>query len=379
MRNSILFICAATLIPPPAILAQNLSVGVLAGGSLTKSFPTDSLPGDPLGSIFYSQSRDYLAGGTVEIRLPASFSLEVDGIFRKLHLTMAGLEPNGALNSVSPSPVITWEFPILAKYHFERGTVRPFVEAGPSFRTAGNLNGANPSHSGITAGAGVEMRVRGFAIAPAIRYTRWQADGKAIEGLQTAPDQVELLAEFSRAFQSESPSANATGRRISLGATVGVSLTDDYQYQAPVVLGGVTQTLRTGVHDAIAGPMAEFGTANWSVEVGAVYRSLRQNVILTSSSMPGAGTETGHLSTWEFPVLGKYKLPLAPSARPFVEAGPSFRIPWSVSNFGIAIGIGVQTQLGKLKISPETRYTRWQRDGQGTGVDQLELLFGFAL
>jgi hypothetical protein len=40
--------------------------------------------------------------------------------------------------------------------------------------------------------------------------------------------------------------------------------------------------------------------------------------------------------------------------------------------------MGLQTRLGKLKVSPETRYTRWQRDGQDTGTDQVELLVGFA-
>jgi len=34
---------------------------------------------------------------------------------------------------------------------------RPFIELGPSFRTAHNKSGTEPSNYGITGGAGVEM------------------------------------------------------------------------------------------------------------------------------------------------------------------------------------------------------------------------------
>ena len=48
--------------------------------------------------------------------------------------------------------VVSWDFPVLAKYHLAKLGRAPFVEAGPSFRVAGNLNGYNPSHFGVTAG-----------------------------------------------------------------------------------------------------------------------------------------------------------------------------------------------------------------------------------
>ena len=49
---------------------------------------------------------------------------------------------------------------MLAKYRFHWSKMNPFVELGPSFRTAGNLNGTNPSHYGFTSGLGVEMHLR---------------------------------------------------------------------------------------------------------------------------------------------------------------------------------------------------------------------------
>jgi hypothetical protein len=79
--------------------------------------------------------------------------------------------------------VLTWEFPVLAKYSWARWKWRPFVTAGPSLRLAGNLNGYNPSRYGITAGGGVETRVkRGFRLSPAVRYTHWAADRPLFQG-----------------------------------------------------------------------------------------------------------------------------------------------------------------------------------------------------
>lgn len=119
------------------------------------------------------ESADKVALGLVELHLPLHWSVEVDGLYRTLHFTTAGVEPNGTLNSVSPSPIVTWEFPVLVKYRFQFPKVKPFVEAGPSFRTAGNLNGTEPSHRGVTGGFGVEMHSHGLAIAPVLRYTHW--------------------------------------------------------------------------------------------------------------------------------------------------------------------------------------------------------------
>lgn len=53
----------------------------------------------------------------------------------------------------------------------------PFLEAGPSFRAAGNLNGYNPSHFGVTAGGGAEIRKGAVLLSTALRYTRWAKDG----------------------------------------------------------------------------------------------------------------------------------------------------------------------------------------------------------
>jgi hypothetical protein len=112
----------------------------------------------------------------VEFGLPWHLSVEIDGLYRPLNFTSASVNPDGSLNSVAPNTVVTWEFPVLAKYRFSLHVVKPFVEAGPSFRTSGNLNGASPSNHGFTIGAGVEGRLRKLRIAPTLRYTRWATD-----------------------------------------------------------------------------------------------------------------------------------------------------------------------------------------------------------
>ena len=108
----------ATFGMSPTASVQRLSIGVVAGGSLTDSFPSETVPAffpienGPIGIRYFSSSKDYIVGPMVELRLFSDWSVEVDGLYRKLHFTWAGLEADGSLNSISPSPVITWEFPV---------------------------------------------------------------------------------------------------------------------------------------------------------------------------------------------------------------------------------------------------------------------------
>ena len=66
-------------------------------------------------------------------------------LYHEWEFTQATVEPNGTPNSVSPAPVVTWELPILAKYRFSSPLVKPFIGAGPKFRSAGSLNDTSPS------------------------------------------------------------------------------------------------------------------------------------------------------------------------------------------------------------------------------------------
>lgn len=92
--------------------------------------------------------------------------------------------------------MLTWDFPVLAKFHVAKLGRAPFVEAGPSFRATGNLNGYNPSHFGVTAGAGAEMRKGSVLLFTALRYTRWVEDKPpfaASDYQRTNPNAVEVI------------------------------------------------------------------------------------------------------------------------------------------------------------------------------------------
>jgi hypothetical protein len=130
--------------------AQNLSVGFIAGAPLTNAFETRIVGVPEIES--YSQAKDYVVGLTLEYRLLGNFSPEGDVLYRELHLEV-GLAGSNRASSVSPSPVVAWELPLMAKYRLHWWKTEPFVEAGPAFRPTSNLN-ANPSHYGVAAGIG---------------------------------------------------------------------------------------------------------------------------------------------------------------------------------------------------------------------------------
>jgi hypothetical protein len=94
-------------------------------------------------------------------------------------------------------------------------------------------------------------------------------------------------------------------------------------------------------------------------------------------SLPGASR-----TTWELPVLGKYRVGGMRRVRPFLEAGPSFRVEDLLvgsSRYGAAAGAGVETHYRRVTIAPALRYTHWGRNVEfGPFENQLELLAAFA-
>jgi len=117
-------------------------------------------------------------------------------LYNDLAFTIEGFGPGLELLHV-----LTWEVPVLAKYwvslpRFSHPMVKPFIEAGPSFRTAYNLNGALPSSHGFAAGAGAEVHAWKLRIAPQVRYVRWAQDDSRVVP-RTVPDQAQLLVGIS--------------------------------------------------------------------------------------------------------------------------------------------------------------------------------------
>jgi hypothetical protein len=362
-----------------ACAAQTLAIGILGGAGLTDGFPNVTSPD---GTRFVSTSKDYLIGPTIEWQLSPSWALEGDAIFRELHFGRQGLGLNGILGSVSPAPVVTWEFPVLAKYRFGSGSLHPFVEAGPSFRTAGNLNGANPSHDGITAGAGFEMRVRPLTLAPVLRYTRWMGDNVDSAYQPTsAQNQLELGVGASLSALS---SSHPLGGRVSFGVMIGTGLTLDTHTVGFGFTSGLesyqsTTSSRRGVE---IGPTIEVRLpASFSADAEAIYAPLRTAIRTTINGAPELSQDVS-IGNWEVPILAKRRFHMA-FVDPFVEAGPVFRVgTGEVSHYGVTGGLGVEWHVRRLLIAPRLRYSHWAEtqlyQGSGAVRNKLEFFTAFA-
>jgi outer membrane protein W len=68
--------------------------------------------------------------------------------------------------------------------------------------------------------------------------------------------------------------------------------------------------------------------------------------------------------------MAKFRVPVLPLVKPYVGAGPNFRVAGSdlsfVSSKGLAVGLGLELKISKLRIAPEVRYTRWGSDNKAT-------------
>jgi hypothetical protein len=362
----------------PCSNAQRVSIGVVGGAALTDAFPqqTYSTSGPFVGIRTYSPFKDYVVGARVLVRVTDRWSLLADGLYREMQGTWAALLDDGTLNSVSPSPVVTWEIPVLARYSLGGRRMRPFLEAGPSFRAIGNRN-SDPSAYGLTTGAGVQLRAGWFSIAPQVRYTRWAADSE--QRSRTGRNQVEVLLGLTTC--NETDLREPFRGRISIGATIGSNLVGDYYSGPPTTneYGAVTVTSQflPGPRSIMGGPTIEVPTRPVSFEVSF----LRPVLHSTTRSQWGdgkSGSSTSATGVWEIPVLAKYRLGgrfRGTAWRPLLEAGPAFRQGSYLRHFGAAAGAGMERRIGPLTIAPGVRYTKWQREF-GMVPNEIAILLG---
>lgn len=362
-----LFVCALAA-------AQTVSFGVVGGASLTPDFESrfsaGGPPGPPIVLTDYSAPERYIAGGMLELKLPENWSVEADALYHPLRFD-ENHYAEGIFHNIQPLPVVTWEFPVLAKYRFRWGSWKPFLEAGPTFRTAGNLNGANPSHDGLAVGAGAETRLGKFRITPEIRYIRWAEDTSS--NPITRSDQVELLTSFSTGtFEG----GRAFGRRVSVGVVAGATVTPDLRSVTFPVLTG---SFSSESPSFLLGAMVEVAVARGIfIEGDAIHQPVTPTY--------GGVQEAESINTWRFPVLGKYKFSTH-GLKPFLEAGPAFRGAKALlgsSPYGVTAGVGIETHLWRLAIAPAVRYTHWGPNSSSFSSfvpfqNQVTLLAGFSL
>src|SRR5262249_32043279 len=150
-----------------------------------------------------------------------------------------------------------------------------------SFRTASNLNAANPSRFGVSAGMGVETEWRRLRIAPRARCTRW-ADDRWTP--RTRADQLEFLAGLSYAATS---GAHPLGRRISLGAVAGTNVSDEFAASTHTTVVGNLTYRTSSVRSAAVGPLVELSLSpRFSIEGNAITRSIRGVTKVVSGDCP---------------------------------------------------------------------------------------------
>ncbi|MGC4054110.1 MAG: hypothetical protein QM757_33920 [Paludibaculum sp.] len=131
----------------------------------------------------------FLAGISTQTNLTRRLAIEIDGLYKPLRAGENAADPLRFM-------VVTWQFPVLAKYRLAASQWAPIVEGGPSFRLAGNLNAYNPSHYGVTVGVGAETRAHGMRLSPALRFTRWAVDVSPSTGRPASWRTNQNAAEF---------------------------------------------------------------------------------------------------------------------------------------------------------------------------------------
>ncbi len=177
---------AALLLLAPIACAQHLGFGIRAGVPLTSAFSTGGL----------NETDRFLIGPMIELRLPI-VSVEADALFN----SDSYLPQTTATSRASAS---SWEFPILGKVRLPLAPiVKPYGEAGLSFRTFTGLSLNAPSNKGFVIGAGIDIHAVVLHITPELRYTRWGGNGPVTPNaffsvLQANQNQFEFLVGLSR-------------------------------------------------------------------------------------------------------------------------------------------------------------------------------------
>ena len=162
------------------LFCQSFAIGVKGGLRVTSD----------LEGYATSESKRYLVGPAVEVKLPLRLAIEVDALYSRFGLRTAN---GGFFGSYTQSQrANSWEFPILAKFRpfrpvFVEGGFVPRTMSGGSThyesisidfsgnskRDTGDLKTDYDASRGWIVGGGLELPFRHLRLAPEVRYTRW--------------------------------------------------------------------------------------------------------------------------------------------------------------------------------------------------------------
>lgn len=159
--------------------------------------------------------------------------------------------------------------------------------------------------------------------------------------------------------------------QLGLGVKLGAPLTDALNSTSPNFL--------TSSDRWMVGPYVELNLpAGVAIEADLLYQN--HNYIMNTQT----GSQTASGGSWQIPVLLKKKGSF-PFVKPFAEVGASFArfsdVRFSTlanrANYGVVVGGGLEISALLIKITPEIRYTRWDKSAfaQGYNFEQNQIAF----
>ena len=172
-------------------------------------------------------------------------------------------------------------------------------------------------------------------------------------------------------------SASLNAQHLSYGIKAGAPITDVVEGKGNVAASTTRLTI---------GPMLDIRLPlGLGIEVDALYKRFSASTVAGNPSV--LGTSSGSAGSWDFPILGKYRMP-GIVARPYVEAGVTFNKLGDIAAFklenrkGFVMGVGLDVGLAKVHIAPEIRYTRYNQKTTLLSLipnaNQAELLVGIS-
>jgi hypothetical protein len=175
------------------VYSQSIAVGVKGGIRAT-----DDVSGF---SVQSSESKRYIIGPAVDIRLPRRLGFEVDALYRRFGYTSTFSSCCGS--SITRERANSWEFPLILKYRFPSLAVSPYAGAGyvprmvhgsrvSSGRYLSGMTSNPPADvytyyfnqqssidypvtHGVTAAGGIEFGGRHLRLSPEFRFVHWNS------------------------------------------------------------------------------------------------------------------------------------------------------------------------------------------------------------
>jgi hypothetical protein len=172
--------------------AQSIAVGVTGGVRTT----------DDVSGSLTPESKRYIVGPTVDVRLPLRLSVEVDALYQRFGFSSYECAPGGLGCGILRERANSWEFPMVLKYHLPVRLAHPFAGVGYAPRIVHGTDVSSgysatgvsenpegyiytyynyrfPTNYAVTQGVvvsgGLNLGTGHLWLTPEVRYVHWNA------------------------------------------------------------------------------------------------------------------------------------------------------------------------------------------------------------